>query len=113
MSDAPRSSSSTPTPGHAGPAKAGTPNVAKPDAGHPAPVPDHAFDESVAGEEDPGASLDNNANGVPPPKDTTPSAANANANVNANANADANASAGARAATATRARNPAAPDAAR
>lgn len=46
--------------------------VAKPDAGHPAAVPDHAFEASIAGEEDPGASLDNNANGVPPPKDTVP-----------------------------------------
>jgi hypothetical protein len=34
----------------------------------PTAVPDHAFEESVAGEEDPGASLDNHANGVPPPK---------------------------------------------
>ncbi|ALV07170.1 hypothetical protein [Roseateles depolymerans] len=42
--------------------------VAKPNAGHPAAVPDHAFEESIAGEEDPGASLDNNANGVPPPQ---------------------------------------------
>lgn len=47
-------------------------NVAKPNAGHPAAVPDHAFEASIAGEEDPGASLDNNANGVPPPKDTRP-----------------------------------------
>ncbi len=96
MSDAPRSSSTPHTPGHTGPAKAGTPHAAKPDAGHPAAVPDHAFEESVAGEEDPGASLDNNANGVPPPKDTPASTAH-----------------GASAGNATRARNPAAPDAAR
>lgn len=50
------------------------PAVAKPNAGHPAAVPDHAFEASIAGEEDPGASLDNNANGVPPPKDTSSSA---------------------------------------
>lgn len=99
MSDALRSSPSTPKPGHTGPAQAGTPHVAKPDAGHPAAVPDHAFDESVAGEEDPGASLDNNANGVPPPKDTASRAAPDGPDT--------------RAGTATRARNPAAPDAAR
>lgn len=33
----------------------------------PAPVPDHAFEESVAGEEDPGAGIDNEDNRVPPP----------------------------------------------
>lgn len=65
-----------------GPAKPpadGAPAVAKPDAGHPAAVPDHAFEASIAGEEDPGASLDNNANGVPPPKDTSSAAADAQA----------------------------------
>lgn len=109
MSDALRSSSATPKPGHTGPAKAGTPNVAKPDAGHPAAVPDHAFDESVAGEEDPGASLDNNANGVPPPKDTAGRAASgAPSDV-----PDDRAGTGTGTGTATRARNPAAPDAAR
>ncbi|UXH80580.1 sensor domain-containing diguanylate cyclase [Roseateles amylovorans] len=32
----------------------------------PTPVPEHAFEESVAGEEDPGAGMDNDENRVPP-----------------------------------------------
>ncbi|SEL65869.1 PAS domain S-box-containing protein/diguanylate cyclase (GGDEF) domain-containing protein [Roseateles sp. YR242] len=40
-------------------------------AGTPAPVPDHAFEESVAGEEDPGASLDEDASKIPPPRNRT------------------------------------------
>lgn len=65
----------SPTPAHDKPEAPGSReprNVAKPNAGHPAAVPDHAFEASIAGEEDPGASLDNNANGVPPPQDTRP-----------------------------------------
>ncbi len=74
--DAPRAASTGGTPSSSSTPSSGTPSAPSTTAPPPAeppppklrptPVPDHAFEESVAGEEDPGAGMDNEQNRVPP-----------------------------------------------